>query len=99
MADEELNDLRNRMVTAAMADGELVAEGKPAYQKLKNVPIGLESHSSKTRRVRCSFSVYLVLSLNWHTILTFSEGGFTSVLLVLVLEYSSTLTRVSLSVF
>lgn len=38
MADEELNDLRNRMVKAAMADGELVAEGKPAYQKLKLLP-------------------------------------------------------------
>lgn len=38
MADEELNDLRNRMVAAAMADGELVGEGKPAYQKLKLLP-------------------------------------------------------------
>ena len=38
MADEELNDLRNRMVNAAIADGELVREGKPAYQKLKLLP-------------------------------------------------------------
>ncbi|KAK5096964.1 Transcription factor iws1 [Exophiala xenobiotica] len=37
-ADEELNDLRNKMVSAAIADGELVKEGRPAYQKLKLLP-------------------------------------------------------------
>ena len=35
MADEEMADIRNRMITAAEADGELVREGKPAFQKLK----------------------------------------------------------------
>lgn len=38
MADEEINDLRNRMVAAAIADGELVRDGKPAFQKLKLLP-------------------------------------------------------------
>lgn len=38
MADEEINSLKDRMIKAAMADGELVQEGKPAFQKLKLLP-------------------------------------------------------------
>lgn len=38
MADEEINELKDRMVKAAMADGELVSDGKPAFQKLKLLP-------------------------------------------------------------
>ena len=38
MADQEIEDLRNRMTTAAEADGELVRQGLPASQKLKMLP-------------------------------------------------------------
>src|ERR1700742_1642435 len=37
-ADAEIEDLRNRMVTAAETDGELVRKGQPAAQKLKMLP-------------------------------------------------------------
>lgn len=53
MADEELNDLRDRMVKAAIADGELVREGKPAYQKLKLLPevVGLLNRNTFTQSI------------------------------------------------
>lgn len=38
MADEEIESLKTRMINAAMADGELVSDGKPAFQKLKLLP-------------------------------------------------------------
>jgi len=38
MADQEIEDMRNRMVAAAEADGELVRQGLPASQKLKMLP-------------------------------------------------------------
>lgn len=38
MADEEIEGLKNRMTSAAVADGALVREGKPAFQKLKMLP-------------------------------------------------------------
>ncbi|KIX94192.1 uncharacterized protein Z520_10219 [Fonsecaea multimorphosa CBS 102226] len=37
-ADAEIEDLRNRMITAAETDGELVRQGLPASQKLKMLP-------------------------------------------------------------
>ncbi|OCT52517.1 Transcription factor iws1 [Cladophialophora carrionii] len=37
-ADAEIEDLRNRMITAAETDGELVRQGQPAAQKLKMLP-------------------------------------------------------------
>lgn len=38
MADEEIADIRNQMINAAMADSELVRDGNPAFQKLKLLP-------------------------------------------------------------
>ncbi|KIV92243.1 hypothetical protein PV10_06700 [Exophiala mesophila] len=38
MADQEIEEMRNRMVAAAEADGELVRQGLPASQKLKMLP-------------------------------------------------------------
>lgn len=38
MADQEIEELRNRMIAAAEADGELVRQGLPASQKLKMLP-------------------------------------------------------------
>ncbi|KAJ4508643.1 Transcription factor iws1 [Exophiala dermatitidis] len=37
-ADQEIEDLRNRMIAAAETDGELVRQGLPASQKLKMLP-------------------------------------------------------------
>ncbi|KIW79796.1 hypothetical protein Z517_06411 [Fonsecaea pedrosoi CBS 271.37] len=37
-ADAEIEDLRNRMITAAETDGDLVRQGLPASQKLKMLP-------------------------------------------------------------
>lgn len=53
MADEELNHLRNRMVQAAIADGQQVSEGKPAYQKLKLLPevVGILNRNTYTQSV------------------------------------------------
>lgn len=53
MADEELNDLKDRMIKAAIADGELVREGKPAYQKLKLLPevVGLLNRNTFTQSI------------------------------------------------
>ena len=53
MADEEINDLRNRMIQAAIADGELVRDGKPAYQKLKLLPevVGLLNRNTYTQAI------------------------------------------------
>lgn len=38
MADEEISELKDRMISAAVADGQLVKDGKPAFQKLKMLP-------------------------------------------------------------
>ncbi|ETN44641.1 uncharacterized protein HMPREF1541_10311 [Cyphellophora europaea CBS 101466] len=38
MADQEIEDMRNRMTKAAEEDGELVRQGLPASQKLKMLP-------------------------------------------------------------
>lgn len=53
MADEELNDLRNRMVNAAIADGQMNAENKPAYQKLKLLPevVGILNRNTYTQSI------------------------------------------------
>ncbi|KIW53903.1 hypothetical protein, variant [Exophiala xenobiotica] len=37
-ADQEIEEMRNRMIAAAEADGELVRQGLPASQKLKMLP-------------------------------------------------------------
>ncbi|EXJ92010.1 hypothetical protein A1O3_00560 [Capronia epimyces CBS 606.96] len=37
-ADQEIEDLRNRMIAAAETDGDLVRQGLPASQKLKMLP-------------------------------------------------------------
>lgn len=38
MADQEIEDMRNRMIAAAEADGDLVRQNMPASQKLKMLP-------------------------------------------------------------
>ena len=36
MADQEIEEMRNRMILAAEADGDLVRQGQPASQKVED---------------------------------------------------------------